>query len=152
MFTHILTSLCDVFDDLKNVYVTFCKIEHFISVSSFMLKISLFFWTFPYKTWNISLPVRKGKSFTVTGSPIYISAHDDTCRLCLLAAFCFGYWLMPGPEPATLSMTTLCSNFACSSLYFQLLVTYCQSFMHIVRILHILPCHFLNLICNILQT
>ena len=25
MFTHILTCLCDVFDDLKNVYLTFCK-------------------------------------------------------------------------------------------------------------------------------
>ena len=36
---------------------------------------------------------------------------------------------MPGPEPATLSMTTLCSNFACSSLYFHLLVTY----IHIVN-------------------
>ena len=32
----------------------------------------------------------------------YISAHDDICRLCLLVAFCFGYWLMSGWEPATL--------------------------------------------------
>ena len=43
MFIHILTTLCDVFDDLKNVYLTFCKIEHFILISSFMLKISFCF-------------------------------------------------------------------------------------------------------------
>ena len=43
MFTHILTTLCDVFDDLKNVYLTFCKTEHFILISSFMLKISFCF-------------------------------------------------------------------------------------------------------------
>ena len=124
----------------------------------------MFFWTLLYKAWNISLPVRKGQSFTVTGSPIF---HNDICRLCYQAAFCFGYWLMSGWSQqlciskftfaciclsfCSLSMMTLCSNFACSSLYFYLshLYSYCRSFMHIVHILYILPCHFLQTKLNL---
>ena len=99
----------------------------------------------------------------------YISAHDDICRLdfafsqlfvldtglcqtgsqqlsiskftfvCICLALC------------SLSMTTLCISFACSSLYFYLshLYSYCQSFMHIVHILYILPCHFLQTKLNL---
>ena len=72
MFTHTLTSVSRVFDDLKNVYLTFCKIKHFILISSFMIKIPFCFSEPCYIRLEIKTFLsQKGQSFTVTGSPIF---------------------------------------------------------------------------------
>ena len=115
MFTHILTSLCDVFDDLKNVYLTFCKIKHFILISSFILKRSFCF----------SEPCYQKRTVFYSDWESYISAHDNICRLCLVAAFvldtglcqagsqqlCIGKFSFSctGLASCILSMTPFCS-------------------------------------------
>ena len=160
MFAHILTSLCDVFDDLKNVYLTFCKIEHFILISSFILKRAFCF----------SEPCYQKRIVFYSDWESYISAHDDICRFGPVAAFvldtglckagsqqlCIGKFTFVCICVAfySLAMTTFFQHFACSSLYFYLshLYSYWQSPMHIVHILYILPCHFLQTKLNLQYT
>ena len=92
------------------------------------------------------------------------NCYDDICRLCLLAALVLDTGLCQAGSQqlciskftfaciclafCSLSMTTFCSILLAVVCIF-ILYSYCQSFMHIVHILYILPWHFLQTKLNL---
>ena len=129
--------------------------------------VLLFFWTLLYKGWNISLPHRKGQSFTMTMSPIFQS-------MMIFASVVFQQFLFldtglcqAGGQQLFISKFTfacICMKpffsifpavvciFYLSHLYSHCYITYPYFCAHISPIVYF--CHVIsyrpNLICNIL--
>ena len=145
-----LICLCDIYTyfDLP----MWCFVNRALYFNYFLyVKILLFFWTLLGKGWNISLPHRKGQSFTVTKSPILqpMMIFPDfvlqqlfvlDTGLCQAGSLCISKFTFACTCLAlcSLSMTPFCI------FYLRHLYLYSQSFMHIVQLLYIFAMLFLT--------
>ena len=111
-----------------------------------MWKYYFLFWTLLYKGWNISLPHRKGQSFTTTRI-LYV---NPSWYLQILSSSSFLFWFTFACTClafCSLSMTSICSILS-AVVYIFTLVPY----IHIVNPLCTLFTYCVFLLCYFLQT